>query len=189
MWADFPVMMATTFLETTLTINEINRGKKNPSTLNPYYFIRQYISWERLYYLSLWFWEHFGMWWRSSFWDDYGPVCHPCQSTLLPMLCLTSSWFTLQCFHNFINSVWGFDVFAICTAFCEVNICLRYVSRVTSSWILVAMTAPTAASVLWPHSVNVVCSLRKPFFCGSWGRLVFCFHPGTCSAWTWTPSS
>ena len=130
--------------------------------MNPYYFIRQYLSWERLYYLSLWFWEHFGMWWRSSSWDDYGPVCLPCQSTLLYMLCLTSSWFTLQCFHNFINSVFGFDVFAICTAVCKVNVCLMYISGVTSAWILVAMTAQRAASVLWPRCVNVVCSLRKP---------------------------
>ena len=64
----------------------------------------------------------------------------------------------------FISTIFSYDYFTISTAVCKIGVFLLYVTGVTSAWMLVTMTMQRAASVLWPHRVNVLCTRRKSIF-------------------------
>ena len=64
----------------------------------------------------------------------------------------------------FISTIFSYDYFTISTAVCKIGVFLLYVTGVTSPWILVTMTMQRAASVLWPHRVNLLCTRRKSIF-------------------------
>lgn len=63
--------------------------------------------------------------------------------------------------RHVVSYVFHIDVFTKSRAVCKVGIFLSYSSGVTSAWTLVGMTAQRAASVLWPHCVNVLCTRTK----------------------------
>ena len=54
-----------------------------------------------------------------------------------------------------------YDVYASHVAVCKVVIWVMNTAAALSAWLLVALTAQRAASVVWPHRVNVICTRHK----------------------------
>lgn len=63
--------------------------------------------------------------------------------------------FFLWCRHQF-----NFVFSHINDFTCKLNVFLNYACSATSSWFLVAMTTQRAASVIWPHRVNILCTRK-----------------------------
>ena len=59
------------------------------------------------------------------------------------------------------RKVLAYDVYASHAVVCKLGIWLMSASSLLSSWLLVALTAQRAASVVWPHRVNVICTRHK----------------------------
>ncbi|XP_076464239.1 uncharacterized protein LOC143296278 [Babylonia areolata] len=63
--------------------------------------------------------------------------------------------------QHWVLSLWGLDFRHLNDVMCRVHLFLVYLSPMTSSWFLVAMTMQRVASVLWPHRVALLCTRRK----------------------------
>ncbi|KAL8606302.1 hypothetical protein ACOMHN_024197 [Nucella lapillus] len=59
------------------------------------------------------------------------------------------------------RKVMHFDLYANQVVVCKVLIWMMNSSAALSAWLLVALTAQRAASVVWPHRVNILCTRRK----------------------------
>ena len=53
------------------------------------------------------------------------------------------------------------DVYASHAVVCKLGVWAMNASASLSAWVLVALTAQRAASVVWPHRVNVICTRHK----------------------------
>ena len=84
--------------------------------------------------------------------------------------------------RNWIKIHFHWDCFAKGRAICKLGVFLVYVTGVSFSWILVVMTAQRAASVVWPHRVNVVCT-DKDTFHRHGNFSVQCVDPFTLTVW------
>ena len=62
---------------------------------------------------------------------------------------------------NFIDSLAAFQIWNTNTVFCKLSFIVDILCGFLSAWTLVAMTSQRAASVIWPHRVNLVCTTRK----------------------------
>ena len=62
---------------------------------------------------------------------------------------------------NWVHIELGFDVRATHDAVCKLRVWVLNSCAVFSPWLLVVLTLQRAASVVWPHRVNVVCTRRK----------------------------
>ncbi|XP_076464565.1 uncharacterized protein LOC143296489 [Babylonia areolata] len=63
--------------------------------------------------------------------------------------------------RRWVLSLWSLDFRQLHDVMCRMHLFLVYLSRMTSSWFLVAMTMQRVASVLWPHRVALLCTRRK----------------------------
>ncbi|XP_076464240.1 uncharacterized protein LOC143296279 [Babylonia areolata] len=63
--------------------------------------------------------------------------------------------------NHWVLILWGLNFRHFHDVMCRVHMFLVYLSRMTSSWFLVAMTMQRVASVLWPHRVALLCTRRK----------------------------
>ena len=59
------------------------------------------------------------------------------------------------------RKVLDYDIYASHVVVCKLGICIMTTTATLSSWLLVALTAQRAASVVWPHRVNVICTRHK----------------------------
>ena len=59
------------------------------------------------------------------------------------------------------RKVLDYDVHAIHVVICKLFIWAMNTVAALSAWLLVALTAQRAASVVWPHRVNVICTRHK----------------------------
>ena len=59
------------------------------------------------------------------------------------------------------RKVLDYDVHAIHVVICKLFIWVMNTVAALSAWLLVALTAQRAASVVWPHRVNVICTRHK----------------------------
>ncbi|XP_076454603.1 uncharacterized protein LOC143289501 [Babylonia areolata] len=62
------------------------------------------------------------------------------------------------------RKVLGLDLHVKHVIACKGMIWMMNTSSASSAWLLVALTAQRAASVVWPHRVNVLCTRRKSVF-------------------------
>ena len=77
--------------------------------------------------------------------------------------------------RNWISYFFAFDIRNTHSAVCRVHIWLVYVSAMTSSWFLVAMTSQRALSVVWPHRMGLMCSRRTAWLVVAAIVVFFCF--------------
>jgi len=59
------------------------------------------------------------------------------------------------------RKVLDYDIFASHVVVCKLGIWVMNTAAALSAWLLVALTAQRAASVVWPHRVNVMCTHHK----------------------------
>ena len=59
------------------------------------------------------------------------------------------------------RKVLDYDVYASHVVVCKLGMCIMTTTATLSSWLLVALAAQRAASVVWPHRVNVICTRHK----------------------------
>ena len=59
------------------------------------------------------------------------------------------------------RKVLDYDVYASHVVVCKLGMCIMTTTATLSAWLLVALTAQRAASVVWPHRVNVICTRHK----------------------------
>ena len=59
------------------------------------------------------------------------------------------------------RKVLAYDVYASHVILCKLGIWLMTTTANISTWLLVALTAQRAASVVWPHRVSVICTRHK----------------------------
>ena len=59
------------------------------------------------------------------------------------------------------RKVLDYDIFASHVVVCKLGIWVMNTAAALSAWLLVALTAQRAASVVWPHRVNVMCTRHK----------------------------
>ena len=72
---------------------------------------------------------------------------------------LTLIWF--GGFDLWMEYTTGFPLYNAHNVTCKVSVVITYVSGIVSVWLLVVMTLQRAASVLWPHRVNIMFTLKK----------------------------
>ena len=73
-----------------------------------------------------------------------------------------------------VNETLGFDVRATHGVVCKLRFWILNSCGAFSTWLLVVFTLHRAASVVWPHRVNVVCTRRKTLVAVSGMLLVAC---------------
>ena len=66
---------------------------------------------------------------------------------------------------RFIDKVADFHTKNTNIVFCKLGLIGYNVCGLLSAWTVVAMTSQRAASVIWPHRVNLVCTTRKAAIC------------------------
>ena len=59
------------------------------------------------------------------------------------------------------RKVLDYDVYASHVVICKLAVWGMNLASISSAWLLVALTAQRAASVVWPHRVNVICTRQK----------------------------
>ena len=59
------------------------------------------------------------------------------------------------------RKVLDYDIFASHVVVCKLGIWVMNTAAALSAWLLVSLTAQRAASVVWPHRVNVICTRHK----------------------------
>ena len=59
------------------------------------------------------------------------------------------------------RKVLDYDVYASHVIVCKLAVWGMNLASISSAWLLVALTAQRAASVVWPHRVNVICTRHK----------------------------
>ena len=59
------------------------------------------------------------------------------------------------------RKVLNYDVYASHVFVCKLAVWGMNLASISSAWLLVALTAQRAASVVWPHRVNVICTRHK----------------------------
>ena len=59
------------------------------------------------------------------------------------------------------RKVMDYDVYASHVVICKLAVRGMNLASISSAWLLVALTAQRAASVVWPHRVNVICTRHK----------------------------
>ena len=59
------------------------------------------------------------------------------------------------------RKVLDYDIYASHVVVCKLGIWMMVTTATLSAWLLVALTAQRAASVVWPHRVNVICTRHK----------------------------
>ena len=59
------------------------------------------------------------------------------------------------------RKVLDYDIYASHVIVCKLGIWMMVTTATLSAWLLVALTAQRAASVVWPHRVNVICTRHK----------------------------
>ena len=75
---------------------------------------------------------------------------------------------------NWVDLALGFDVRATHGIVCKLRVWILNSCAVFSAWLLVVFTLHRAASIVWPHRVNVVCTRRKSLTAISCTFLVVC---------------
>ena len=63
--------------------------------------------------------------------------------------------------HMWSRKVLRYDIYASHVIACKLGMWVVNTSASLSAWLLVALTAQRAASVVWPHRVNVICTRQK----------------------------
>ena len=59
------------------------------------------------------------------------------------------------------RKVLDYDVYTSHVIICKLTVWGMNLASISSAWLLVALTAQRAASVVWPHRVNVICTRHK----------------------------
>ena len=59
------------------------------------------------------------------------------------------------------RKVLDYDIFASHVVVCKLGIWVMNTAAALSAWLLVALTAQRAASVVWPHRVSLICTHQK----------------------------
>ena len=59
------------------------------------------------------------------------------------------------------RKVLDYDIYASHVVVCKLGIWMMVTTATLLAWLLVALTAQRAASVIWPHRVNVICTRHK----------------------------
>ena len=59
------------------------------------------------------------------------------------------------------RKVLDYDVYASHVVICKLAMWGMSLASISSAWLLVALTAQRAASVVWPHRVNIICTRHK----------------------------
>ena len=59
------------------------------------------------------------------------------------------------------RKVLGYDAYASHVLVCKLGMYVMTTTATLSAWLLVSLTAQRAASVVWPHRVNVICTRHK----------------------------
>ena len=72
---------------------------------------------------------------------------------------LTLVWF--GAFDLWMEYTTGFPLHNMHNVTCKLSAVIIYVSGIVSVWLLAVMTLQRAASVLWPHRVNIMFTLKK----------------------------
>ena len=75
---------------------------------------------------------------------------------------------------NWVDLAVGFDVRATHGIVCKLRVWIVNSCASFSTWLLVVLTLHRAASVVWPHRVNVMCTRRKSLAAISGTLLVVC---------------
>ena len=60
-----------------------------------------------------------------------------------------------------VRKVLAYDAYASHVVACKLSLWLMNTAATVSAWLLVALTAQRAASVVWPHRVNALCTRHK----------------------------
>ena len=72
---------------------------------------------------------------------------------------LTLIWF--GAFDLWMEYMTGFPLYNAHNVTCKLSVVITYVSGIVSVWLLAVMTLQRAASVLWPHRVNIMFTPKK----------------------------
>ena len=72
---------------------------------------------------------------------------------------LTLIWF--GAFDLWMEHMTGFPLYNAHNVTCKLSVVITYVSGIVSVWLLAVMTLQRAASVLWPHRVNIMFTPKK----------------------------
>ena len=71
---------------------------------------------------------------------------------------LTLIWFGT--FDLWMEYTTGFPLYNAHNVTCKLSVVITYISGIVSVWLLAVMTLQRAASVLWPHRVNIMFTLK-----------------------------
>nr|KAG5714020.1 hypothetical protein BaRGS_020348 [Batillaria attramentaria] len=63
--------------------------------------------------------------------------------------------------RNYLVKVHDYDLRAVHSVICKLNTWVFSLCATLSPWILVALTVQRAASVVWPHRVNLICTRTR----------------------------